>query len=50
MRKSLTALSAVIGLIALAASSYAATNTSCDIVPKSEWAQCIFDQAASGGE
>ena len=46
----------IIGLMALAltvsatAPAFAQTNANCDQVPKSEWAQCIFDLAASGGE
>ena len=46
----------ILGLMVLAltvsatAPAFSNTNANCDSVPKAEWAQCIFDQAASGGE
>lgn len=53
-RKTEIDMSKIIGLMLLVltvsavAPAFANTNASCDQVPKSEWAQCVFDQAANG--
>jgi hypothetical protein len=49
MRKVLIAMLTVVTLGLGLAPAFAATNTSCNSVPKSEWAQCIIDQAAEAG-
>jgi len=46
MRKVLIAVLAALALGSGVAPAFAATNAQCDAVPRSEWAQCIFDQAA----
>ena len=50
MRKLILSLAAAAALAAaIAPPSNAAENVNCSSVPKSEWAQCIIDQAASQG-
>jgi hypothetical protein len=46
MRNVLIALLAAVTLGSGIAPAFAATNAQCDAVPRSEWARCIFDQAA----
>lgn len=49
MRKILLAIAASFVLAAVVAplTARAGENVNCDKVPKAEWAQCIFDQAAA---
>jgi hypothetical protein len=49
MRKLLCMMAAMMALLAAVAPTFADEHTNCNDVPKSEWAKCIFDQAADQG-